>query len=295
MITLYDKGSHIPLLWTHLIPATIEGKALHNVQNAMFAAAMAFAMGVRLEDIRHGLRTFDTSFFQAPGRLNVYDQHPFRVLFDYGHNADAVEQLCQLANRLDVKGRRICVLSAPGDRRDQDIVAIADAAAAAAFDHYICRRDDSRRGRGDDEVPKMLYEALKRHKISDDRIDVIVDEQDAIDAALRKAQPGDLVLIFADALARGWKQITQFKHNEAPNTLTSAKKQAPQTIAPDAIELADDTVPPPASKEAVDSPRAPAPPREHFSAGIKPDAEGLGTTAIVRDDRGVFLAREAND
>jgi hypothetical protein len=38
MITLYDKGSHIPLLWTHLIPATLEGKAMHNVQNAMFAA-----------------------------------------------------------------------------------------------------------------------------------------------------------------------------------------------------------------------------------------------------------------
>ncbi|MFA7444127.1 MAG: cyanophycin synthetase, partial [Lysobacteraceae bacterium] len=30
MITLYDKGSHIPLLWTHLIPATLEGRALHN-------------------------------------------------------------------------------------------------------------------------------------------------------------------------------------------------------------------------------------------------------------------------
>ena len=40
MITLYDRGSHIPLLWTHLIPATLEGRATHNVQNAMFAAAM---------------------------------------------------------------------------------------------------------------------------------------------------------------------------------------------------------------------------------------------------------------
>jgi cyanophycin synthetase len=45
MITLYDRGTHMPLLWTHLIPATLEGKALHNVQNAMFAAAMAYAHG----------------------------------------------------------------------------------------------------------------------------------------------------------------------------------------------------------------------------------------------------------
>ncbi len=45
MITLYDHGAHIPLLWTHLIPATLEGRAMHNVQNAMFAAAMAFTHG----------------------------------------------------------------------------------------------------------------------------------------------------------------------------------------------------------------------------------------------------------
>lgn len=65
MITLYDKGAHLPLLWTHLIPATLEGRATHNVSNAMFAAAMAFALGLRLEAIRQGLRTFDTTFFQS--------------------------------------------------------------------------------------------------------------------------------------------------------------------------------------------------------------------------------------
>ena len=53
MITIYDKGAHIPLLWTHLIPATLEGKATFNVQNAMFAAAIAFSLGKPLDDIRH--------------------------------------------------------------------------------------------------------------------------------------------------------------------------------------------------------------------------------------------------
>src|SRR5580692_11663032 len=77
MITLYDRGSHIPLLWTHLIPATLEGRATHNVQNAMFAAAMAFSLGLKLDAIRQGLRTFDSTFFQAPGRMNVFNEHPF--------------------------------------------------------------------------------------------------------------------------------------------------------------------------------------------------------------------------
>ena len=147
MITLYDHGGHIPLLWTHLIPATLEGRAMHNVQNAMFAASMAFSLGVKLDAIRQGLRTFDTTFFQAPGRMNVYDEHPFKVLFDYGHNAHAVGMLADLATRLDVAGRRIVVLAGPGDRRDEDLRAIAQA-VAGRFDHYICRRDDNLRDRG---------------------------------------------------------------------------------------------------------------------------------------------------
>ncbi|GGK14301.1 cyanophycin synthetase [Luteimonas terricola] len=210
MITLYDKGNHIPLLWTHLIPATLEGRALHNVQNAMFAASMAFAMGLKLDDIRHGLRTFDTTFFQAPGRMNVFSEHPFKVLFDYAHNAHAVGVMADLAQRLDVEGRRIVVVAGPGDRRDGDLVAIAQA-VAGRFDHYICRRDDNLRGRDGDEVPDIIAQALREAGVGEEAISVIPDEQQAIDAALRMGVSGDLLLVFADALARSWKQVTKFK------------------------------------------------------------------------------------
>ncbi len=282
MITIYDRGAHIPLLWTHLIPATLEGRATFNVQNAMFAAAMAFAMGVRLEDIRHGLRTFDTTFFQAPGRLNVYDQHPFKVLFDYGHNAHAVAALCQLVNRMTPTGRRLCVLSAPGDRRDEDIQAIATAAAHAQFDAYICRRDDAVRGRGDDEVPQMLAQGLRDSGVRDDQITMIVDEQLAIETALSMARAGDLVLIFADALARGWKQIVNFHPNDAarvapvPRAARAVPRQAVHEESP-----ADDLVPAkPASVPA-------APP-----AKWNVDTEHV---VLMRDERGVILAPEASD
>ena len=210
MITLYDKGSHIPLLWTHLVPATMEGRALHNVQNAMVAAAMAFSLGIKLDAIRHGLRTFDTTFFQAPGRMNVYNEHPFKVLMDYGHNAHAIGVMADLAQRLDVFGRRIVVLSGPGDRRDEDLCAIAGV-VAGKFDHYICRRDDGLRGRDGDEVPRIMAKALRDAGVAEAAISIIPDEQQAVDTALRKAGPGDLVLVFADALARTWKQIIRFK------------------------------------------------------------------------------------
>jgi cyanophycin synthetase len=215
MITLYDNGAHMPLLWTHLIPATLEGKARHNVQNAMFAAAMAWSMGVRLDDIRHGLRTFDMTFFQAPGRMNVYDQLGFKVILDYGHNPAAVDAMCTLVDGLATGGgmrpggRRVCVLSAPGDRRDEDLRAIARR-AASSFDHFVCRSDDDARGRPPEEVPRMLAAELIAAGVSPDAIDQIPAEQAAVDRALGMCQSGDLLLVFGDAITRTWKQIVYF-------------------------------------------------------------------------------------
>jgi cyanophycin synthetase len=221
MIAIYDKGAHTPLLWTHLIPATLEGRAMHNVQNAMFAAAIAFSMGKKLENIRHGLRTFDASFFQAPGRMNVFDEHPFKVILDYGHNPAAVEAMCRLVQRLDITGRRLCVLTAPGDRRDEDLAEIARI-AAGVFDHYILRRDDNLRGRGPDEVPTRLAEMLAGHGVGADKVTIIPDEQEAIAAALAMARPLDLLLIFGDNITRCWKQIIYFKREGDAPTAASA-------------------------------------------------------------------------
>ena len=214
LITIYDNESHTPLLWTHLIPATIEGRALHNVQNAMFAAALAYNMKISLEDIRQGLRTFGSTFFQAPGRMNIYDEHPFRVILDYAHNTAAVAAMCGVVDRFDVDGRRIVVLAAPGDRRDEDIRGIAEI-AAGHFDHYICRCDDNRRGRGPDEVAVMMKNKLLEAGIAADRIEVIPDEQEATLRALEFAGPGDLLLVLGDNTKRTWKQIIYFNSGRA--------------------------------------------------------------------------------
>jgi len=237
MITLYDNGAHIPLLWTHLIPATVDGKATHNVQNAMFAAAVSHSMGVKLDEIRLGLRTFDTTFFQAPGRLNICDDHPFRVILDYGHNPAAVATMTGLTDRLEVEGRRIVVLAAPGDRRDEDIREIARL-AAGHYDHYVCRRDDNPRGRDGDEVPRLQREALLEAGVPEERIEVIPDEVEATARALALAKAGDLVLIYGDDITRTWKQITSHQSDgEAP--VAAQSRRAPTRIdAPDLPEAA---------------------------------------------------------
>jgi cyanophycin synthetase len=130
---------------------------------------------------------------------------------------------------LDVAGRRICVLAAPGDRRDQDIAEIGRI-AAGRFDRYICRRDDKLRGREPDEVPRILRESLIANGVSAEQIRTIPDEQEAIDAALRESEAGDLLLIFGDAITRSWKQIVQFRPDATPERVDRPRVSRPEPV-----------------------------------------------------------------
>jgi len=82
-------------------------------------------------------------------------------------------------------------------------------------------------------------------------------------------QPGDLLLIFADALVRSWKQIIKFKPEGAA---------APQPPPP----------PPPLSVGLEASADGSA--RAGEAAGVPFSLDGL-----IRDERGVRFAPEAED
>lgn len=281
MITIYDNHQHIPLIWTHLIPATIDGKAMHNVQNACFAAAISYSMGKSLEDIRHGLRTFATSFFQAPGRMNVFDDHPFKVILDYGHNPAAIEAMTKLIDQMEPEGRRIGVFAIPGDRRDEDIKEAARI-IAGHFDHYICRRDDTLRGRGSDEVPMIMREALLKHGVKEADISVIPEEEKAVDAALSMGEAGDLLLIFGDDITRSWKQIIYFgkTRGEGDDDEDLEAEMAPIPVPVKKTETKPELL----SGEIVvdDAPQL-------------PESVTLDGMKLVRDSRGVRLANEPEE
>ena len=165
--------------------------------------------------------------------------------------------MCNLVDRFGPEGERIVVLSAPGDRRDEDIREIAEI-SASHFYHFICRCDDNRRGRGKDEVAVMLKNKLLEEGVAADRIEVIPDEQEATTRALEIAETGDLILVLADAIKRTWKQIIYFNSGarveDAPKR-SSVNIELPET---DDFDFDDDL-------------------------------------EIISDERGVRIAREAGD
>ena len=86
----------------------------------------------------------------------------------------------------------------------------------------IGRRVDDRRGIAAQQVenniiqPRIQAKALVAAGVDAGAISIIPDEQEAVDAALNMGEAGDLLLVFADALVRSWKQVIKFRPEGAP-------------------------------------------------------------------------------
>ncbi|MDQ4036549.1 MAG: cyanophycin synthetase [Chloroflexota bacterium] len=230
MVVLRQGRKSMSLVWTHLIPATFEGRARMNVQNALAATAAAWAAGAHLHDIRQGLRTFTTSYFMAPGRLNMFELDGFRVVVDYAHNPPALRALGEFVDRLtepsaggaraSVTGRRIGVIATAGDRRDEDIVELGQV-AAAYFDEIIVREDENNRGRPRGETATLILQGVRSASADASRVvatTTILDELKATRHALDTAREGDVVVVCVDHANQIWKELQRREHGAASET-----------------------------------------------------------------------------
>jgi cyanophycin synthetase len=129
------------------------GAARFQRANILAAIATAYVQGIRYDDIRAGLLSFFPSPALTPGRLNLMRVGNGRILIDYAHNAAAVGGLMELVLGIDA-GRRVGVIAAPGDRRDDDIRELGR--LAAGLDHVIIKEDTDRRGREPGEVAQLV-------------------------------------------------------------------------------------------------------------------------------------------
>ncbi len=192
------------------VPVT-RGGALHfQVENVLASVAAAWALGLDWSAIEAALAAFDCDAVTVPGRFNEFRYRGASIIADYGHNPDA---LIALAQALDAwpGARRTLVISAAGDRRDEDIIDQARI-VGASFDDVILYQDAAQRGRADGEVIGLLRQGLAgatRVK----SIDEIRGEFFAIDTALTSLGEGDVCLILIDqvdeALAHIAKRVAE--------------------------------------------------------------------------------------
>lgn len=224
------------------VPLTLAGRAPFMIANALAASLAAFAQGVRIEDIRAALATFQASTQQTPGRMNLVNLGNYHALVDYAHNAHSYEALAGFVQNWP--GERIGVVGGPGDRRDEDFVTLGKL-SAGMFDRIIIKEDDDTRGRARGNAAQLISEGIQTVK-PDCRYEVILDETTAIQTALDSASLNGLVVILPESVKRALSLIearNPVKTTPAmpakSNINGSAPAEAPTEPTPESVEVAN--------------------------------------------------------
>ena len=163
---------------------------LHNVQNALAAAAAAVALGVSELTIASALEDSRP----VPGRLELVEAplgkpSTVRVFVDYAHTPDALEKVCATLKELS-DGRLIVVFGCGGDRDRTKRGPMAAAVARHADAAFLT--SDNPRTEDPEAILDEVEKGLVGTKLSSYRI---VDRAEAIRSAILEAQAGDTVLV----------------------------------------------------------------------------------------------------
>ena len=195
----------IPIATEREVPLMLGGAARFQRQNILAAIASAYVQGMRYDDIRAGLLSFFPSPTLTPGRLNIIRlKNGGRVVLDYAHNSAAIEGVVEMVMRMPAT-RRIGIITAPGDRRDEDI---RDAGRLSAkLDYVILKEDLDRRGRKEGEIVGLLREGLLGAGFSEDRIEVIYDEISALERGMNMIAEDALLVVLADRVTEALKTV----------------------------------------------------------------------------------------
>ncbi|NBB15686.1 cyanophycin synthetase [Caulobacter sp. SLTY] len=211
MIVIQEGPRRTEVMGVDDIPATLNGAAAFNVQNALAAVLAGHGLKVPVATVREALAAFGSSYEQNPGRLNIHEVGGVRVILDYAHNGEAVRALGALLDRMRPShGRVIGVASMPGDRRDEDIREMG-ALAGQILDRVVFRERPDGRGRPTGAVLALLTEGAIQAGADPAHIEQHLSEHDAVDAALRAARPGDLVVIMPTEVEAVWRQILAYE------------------------------------------------------------------------------------
>lgn len=195
-LNIIDYGKKASVLQCSEIKATASGLdmmlngttlslpllGLFQAENLLCAFGLVMACGMKLDDIMKLAPKLTT----VPGRMEkVGEKNGAAVIVDYAHTPDALEKLL-LAARPHATKNIILVFGCGGDR-DQGKRPLMGAVAAKFAQHIIITDDNPRT-----ENPATIRSAIKAACPAATEIG---DRKQAIQAAIQKANAGDIVVI----------------------------------------------------------------------------------------------------
>jgi UDP-N-acetylmuramoyl-L-alanyl-D-glutamate--2,6-diaminopimelate ligase len=157
-----------------------------NVSNILLACAVALTHNIAPENIRKGLGNLRS----VPGRFErVEEGQPFMVVVDYAHTDDALRNVLSVARRMNPK--RIITLFGCGGDRDRSKRPLMGLAAGEGSDFVVLTSDNPR----SEDPLAIIHDALLGLKRSSTPHLIEGDRERAIRAAIKSAEPGDIVIL----------------------------------------------------------------------------------------------------
>jgi len=201
-LVLYDGGQRMPIIEVSQIPATFDGTARFNVSNSMHAIAATYLLGIDIESLRIALGNFKVSQSLTPGRLNFFDDLPFRIIMDFAHNPDGVRQMCEFVDQQNVTGRKLIAFSGGSKRSDGQNKRTAQA-VAGHFDYYFCKdyhpsKPPKSRFTGPQMQKDLIEEGVPREITK-----VLTFGKDVVFEIFNACEPGDLLLFLVGNVEKG--------------------------------------------------------------------------------------------
>lgn len=156
-----------------------------NVQNCMSAVAGMLALGFSLDQVAEALHEVRP----VPGRFEpVPNEKGVGIIVDYAHTPDALEKLLDSVRQLH-PARIVTVFGCGGDRDRSKRPKMAKAASERS-DVVVLTSDNPRT-----EDPLAILKEVEKGLVPGVKSVSIVDRREAITCSLKKAKPGDVVVI----------------------------------------------------------------------------------------------------
>ncbi len=157
-----------------------------NAQNLLGAMTAAMAAGASAQAVSGGLDRLKG----VPGRLErVPNDRGMQVLVDYAHKPDALEKVLKTLEKVKGAGRLLTVFGCGGDR-DRTKRPVMGRLASELSDLCFVTSDNPRT-----ENPESILQEIVAGMQGRPNFQVEIDRKKAIEAAIRAARPGDIVLI----------------------------------------------------------------------------------------------------
>ncbi len=196
-VILADGDREEIILSLDRLPLTRNGQIMFQVENSLASIAAAWCLGISLDVIRARAESIAADIDKVPGRFNVLEIDGATVVVDYGHNVHSLRAVIEALNAFPHQ-RRTCVYSTAGDRRDCDMIEQGQL-LGGAFDRVILYADNYLRGRTEGEIIGLFRKGLESATRTTEIIEV-TGATNAAETALASSQPGELVLLQADAI-----------------------------------------------------------------------------------------------